>query len=191
MCHPDVQNGYGYLRAYDAEQAWFVRVDHIDRYGTDPHLEELTVHPPEPLMFLNLRGVPDATCLIWEHTEDAPGRPCPNPRVILPRRFVPNVLNETVEVMIRNFGVRTSAMHGRMSHLRHHGVFAHPAPSLGLALAVDRSSRPCQSQHHGQRRAWPAKAWDRTGPLPPAVSSITRTCCCSGRFNRHPRFVIP
>ena len=107
MCHPDVQNGYGYLRAYDAEQAWFVRVDHIDHYGTDPHLEELTVHPPEPLMFLNLRGVPDATCLIWEHTEDAPGKPCPNPRVILPRRFVPNVLNETVEVMIRNFGVRT------------------------------------------------------------------------------------
>lgn len=107
MCHPEVQNKSGYLRAYDAEQAWFVRVDHIRRYGTDPHLEELAVHSPEPLMFLNLRGVPDATCLIWEHTEDSPGVPCPNPRVVLPRRFVPNVLNETVEVMIRNFGVRT------------------------------------------------------------------------------------
>ncbi len=107
MCHPEVQTGGGYLRAYDAEQAWFVRVDHIRHYGTDPHLEELTVHPPEPLIFLNLRGVPDATCLIWEHTEDAPGVPCPNPRVILPRRFVPGVVNETVDVMIRNFGVRT------------------------------------------------------------------------------------
>ncbi len=107
MCHPEVQNGAGYLRAYDAEQAWFVRVDHIRHYGTDPHLEELTVHPPEPLIFLNVRGVPDATCLIWEHIEDKPGVPCPNPRVVLPRRFVPNVVNETVEVMIRNFGVRT------------------------------------------------------------------------------------
>jgi hypothetical protein len=65
------------------------------------------VHAREPLIFLNLRGVPGATCLIWEHTEDTPGVPCPNPRVILPRRFVPNVVNETVEVMIRNFGVRT------------------------------------------------------------------------------------
>lgn len=107
MCHPDVQDAAGYLRAYDAEQAWFVRVDHIRRYGTDPHLEELTVHPPEPLIFLNVRGVPGATCLIWEHVEDAPGARCPNPRVILPRRFVPGVLNETVEVMVRNFGVRT------------------------------------------------------------------------------------
>ena len=106
MCHPEVQNRSGYC-AYDAEQAWFVRVDHIQQYGTDPHLEELTVHSREPLIFLNLRGVPKATCLIWEHTEDAPGVPCPNPRVILPRRFVPNVVNETVEVMIRNFGVRT------------------------------------------------------------------------------------
>ncbi len=107
MCHPEVQNSGGYLRAYDAEQAWFIRVDHIRHYGTDPHLEELTVHSSEPLIFLNLRGVPDATCLIWEHTEDAPGVPCPNPRVIFPRRLVPGVLNETVEVMIRNFGVRT------------------------------------------------------------------------------------
>jgi hypothetical protein len=106
MCHPDVQTKAGYLRVYDAEQAWFVRVDHIRRYGTDPHLEELVVHAKEPLVFLNLQGVPDATCLIWEHTEDSPGVPCPNPRVILPRRMVPNVLNETVDVMIRNFGVR-------------------------------------------------------------------------------------
>lgn len=107
MCHPKAQNGSGYLHASDAEQAWFVRLDHIRRYGTDPHLEGLTVHPPEPLIFLNLQGVPGATCLIWEHTEDSPGVPCPNPRVILPRRFVPGVVNGTVEVMIRNFGIRT------------------------------------------------------------------------------------
>ena len=54
-----------------------------------------------------LQGVPGATCLIWEHTEDSPGVPCPNPRVILPRRCVPGVVNGPVEVMIRNFGIRT------------------------------------------------------------------------------------
>ena len=107
MCHPDVQDRTGYLKVFDAEQAWFVRLDHIKHYGTDPHLESLTTHPPEPLIFLNLQGVPGSTCLIWEHTEDAPGKPCPNPRVILPRRFVPDVADEVVEVMIRNFGIRT------------------------------------------------------------------------------------
>lgn len=107
MCHPDVQNQSGYLQVYDAEQAWFVRLDHIRRYGTDPHLEELTIHPDEPLIFLNLQGVPQSTCLIWQHTEDSPGKPCPNPRVILPRRLVPHVVNGPVEVMLRSFGIRT------------------------------------------------------------------------------------
>lgn len=107
MCHPDVQNDSGYLQVDDAEQAWFVRLDHIRHYGTDPHLEQLTVHPPEPLIFLNLQAVAGATCLIWDHTEDAPGVRCPNPRVVLPRRVVPNVVDEAVEVMLRNFGVRT------------------------------------------------------------------------------------
>ncbi len=109
MCHPDAQRGTGYLQVSDAEQAWFVRVDHIGHYGTDPHLEELTVHPSKPLIFLNIQGVPDATCLIWEHIQDAPGVSCPNPRVILPRQSVPNVLDETVTVMVRNLGVRTPA----------------------------------------------------------------------------------
>ena len=107
MCHPDVQNSDGYLRACDAEQAWFVRFNHIQHYGTDPNSEQLTIHPQEPLIFLNLQGVPGSTCLIWEHTEDAPGVPCPNPRVILPRRCVPGVIDGTVEVMVRSFGIRT------------------------------------------------------------------------------------
>lgn len=107
MCHPDVQNDSGYLQVDDAEQAWFVRLDHIRRYGTDPHLEELTIHSPEPLIFLNIQGVPGSTCLIWDHTEDSPGVRCPNPRVILPRRIVPGVVDDTVEVMMRNFGIRT------------------------------------------------------------------------------------
>lgn len=107
MCLPNIQNNSGYLIAKDAEQAWFVRINHILHYGTDPKLEYITIHPPEPLIFLNLQGAPKSTCLIWEHTEDKPGQRCPNPRVILPRRFVPNVVNGAVEVMIRSFGLRT------------------------------------------------------------------------------------
>jgi hypothetical protein len=109
MTIPGGQNQSGYLLAKDAEQAWFVRVNHIQKYGTDPHLENSTIHPPEPLIFLSLAGISNATCLIWEHTQDKPGVACPNPRVILPRRFVPGVAveNEPVEVMIRSFGIRT------------------------------------------------------------------------------------
>jgi hypothetical protein len=97
----------GYLIASDAEQAWFVRLNHIKSYGTDPNLESIIINPAEPLIFLNLDGTPGATCLPWEHTEDSPGKPCPNPRVILPRRLIPDVINGEVEVHIRNFGIRT------------------------------------------------------------------------------------
>lgn len=107
MCQPNKENSSGYLLAKDAEQAWFVRLNHIRRYGTDPHLEDLTIHPAEPLIFINLQGLPGATCLIWEHTEDKPGMPCPNPRVILPRRLIPEAVDGMVEVMIRSFGIRT------------------------------------------------------------------------------------
>ncbi|MCA9399204.1 MAG: DUF4914 family protein, partial [Candidatus Omnitrophica bacterium] len=61
----------------------------------------------EPLVFLNLDSVAKATCLIWEHIEDEPGVPCPNPRVIIPRKTVPDIINEPVEVDVRSFGVRT------------------------------------------------------------------------------------
>ena len=107
MCVPNNQNPSGYLLAKDAEQAWFVRLNHIQKYGSEPHLEEITIHPKEPLILLNLRAVPDATCLIWDHIQDAPGVPCPNPRVILPRRLMPDAVDGTAEVMLRSFGLRT------------------------------------------------------------------------------------
>lgn len=109
LCHPSFQDGNKKLIVKDAEQGWFLRINHITKYGTDPLYEKITIHPPEPLIFLNLDGVPGATCLIWEHTMDAPGKPCPNPRVIMPRRFVPGVINDPVEVDIRSFGIRTPA----------------------------------------------------------------------------------
>lgn len=53
------------------------------------------------------QGAPGATSLIWEHTEDEPGVACPNPRVIIPRRIVPDVVKGAVDVDIRSMGVRT------------------------------------------------------------------------------------
>ncbi|MGE0268644.1 MAG: DUF4914 family protein [Candidatus Omnitrophota bacterium] len=107
LCHPAIQNNSGKLVVTDAEKGWFVRVDHITHYGVDKYLENLCTNPKEPLVFLNLYSVPKATCLIWEHVEDKPGKPCPNPRVILPRHTVPDIVNEPVEVNVRSFGVRT------------------------------------------------------------------------------------
>ena len=54
-----------------------------------------------------MHAVPKATCLIWEAIEDKPGVKCPNPRVVMPRRMVPHIVNEPVEVDVRSFGVRT------------------------------------------------------------------------------------
>lgn len=107
LCPPQLQEGKKKLVVTDAEAGWFIRVDHIKKYNTEPHLEELTIHPPAPLVFLNIDGAPGSTCLIWEHTIDEDCKPCPNPRVIVPRSFYPHVVNEPVEVDIRSFGVRT------------------------------------------------------------------------------------
>ncbi|MCL2079442.1 MAG: DUF4914 family protein [Oscillospiraceae bacterium] len=106
LCHPSFQNSKR-LVICDAEDGWFIRLDHIKEYGTEPHHEKLYVHPSEPLVFINIQGVPGATCLVWEHTADSDGKPCPNPRVVLPRKMVPGIINEPVEVDVRSFGIRT------------------------------------------------------------------------------------
>ncbi len=107
LCHPSYQKGAKRLVITDAESAWFLRVNHIDKYGTDPNYERLCTNPPEPIIFLNMEAHENATCLIWEHIEDEPGKRCPNPRVILPRRMMPNIVNNPVRVDIRSFGLRT------------------------------------------------------------------------------------
>ncbi len=107
LCHPKMKNKSKKLVVKDAEQGWFLRLDHIKAYGTTPQYEKIFTQPSEPLVFLNIQGTPKSTCLVWEHTIDSDGTPCPNPRVILPRRMVQNVINETVEVDVRSFGVRT------------------------------------------------------------------------------------
>lgn len=107
LCHPAIQKGDGRLRIVDAEEAWFVRVDHIRAYGTDRDMERLTVQPEAPLLFLNIDAVPRSTALIWEHIEDSPGVRCPNPRVVIPRRIYPDIVNRPVSVDIRSMGLRT------------------------------------------------------------------------------------
>lgn len=107
FCHPGLQRPDGKLRIIDAENAWFVRVDSVKQYGDDPFLEKTTIHPGRPLLFLNIDSEPEATALIWNHIEDQPGKPCPNPRVILPREIVPHVVDKPVSIDIRSFGLRT------------------------------------------------------------------------------------
>jgi hypothetical protein len=106
LTHPSIQQDKKKLVITDAEDGWFIRLDHIKQYGSSPEIEKLCIHPPEPLIFLNLEGKANSTCLIWEHTMDEANVPCPNPRVIIPRRFNPNIITESVEVDIRSFGVR-------------------------------------------------------------------------------------
>jgi len=107
LCHRSPDQYERKMRLMDAENAWFIRINHITKYGIDPHLEGLTINPPQPLLFLNIDAQPDSTALIWEHVQDEPGVPCPNPRVVVPRNIVPNIVHGDVTVDIRSFGVRT------------------------------------------------------------------------------------
>lgn len=106
LCHPKMQEGHKKLVIADAEDGWFLRFDGITEYGTEPFYEKICTHPSEPLVFLNMQGTPNSTCLIWEHTIDSNGKPCPNPRVIMPRRLIDHTVNQPIEVDVRSFGVR-------------------------------------------------------------------------------------
>lgn len=107
LCHPSFQKKGEKLVVKDAEDGWFIRVNHIQHYGTDTILENMTIHPKQPLIFLNINGQADATCLIWEHILDKPEVRCPNPRVIIPRASVKGIQDEPIEIDYRSFGLRT------------------------------------------------------------------------------------
>ena len=108
MAHKDMQNGSGHLVIVDAEDGWFLRMDGDNYYGNSPTYERISIHPSEPLEFFNMDGVPNATCLIWEHVIESNGKPCSNPRVIIPRGMIENIVpgNKPQEVNVRSFGVR-------------------------------------------------------------------------------------
>jgi len=107
LCHPSLQRNNGKLSILDGENSWFIRVDGVKDYGDDPFLEKLSINVKKPLLFLNIETKPECTALIWDHVEDAPGKKCPNPRIIVPRDIVPGIVNEAVSVDVRSFGVRT------------------------------------------------------------------------------------
>lgn len=133
LCHPDFQDADSRekkLTVTDAEHSWFLRVNHITEYGTDPHLEKLTVHPTKPLLFLNIDATPGSTALIWDHIEDEPGKPCPNPRLVFPRSEYPGIVNEPVKIDIRSFGVRCPPCTREMPTYGIMGIFHLLPPSL-------------------------------------------------------------
>ncbi|MDR1664683.1 MAG: DUF4914 family protein, partial [Clostridiales bacterium] len=108
IAHPSLNDReHNRLVVTDAENGWFLRVNHINRYGTEPETEYSTIHPKEPLVFFNMEATPGATCLLWEPVMDTPEKPCPNPRVIIPREFIQNHVDEAVEIHVRSFGIRT------------------------------------------------------------------------------------
>ena len=103
----EFQDRSGRLVIADGEEGWFLRVDGDKYYGNSPMYERLSIHPPCPLQFFNIEGVPGATCLIWEHISDSDGRPCTNPRVISPRELLGSLPSGHIhQVDVRSFGVR-------------------------------------------------------------------------------------
>lgn len=109
LCHPSVQTGDGRMVVADAEDGWFVRVDNLKEYGADIYFERAVIHPKQPLVFFNIDGAPDATALPWEHTLDSNGKPCPNPRIVIPRSSIHRIVNTPEAVDVRTFGVRMPA----------------------------------------------------------------------------------
>ncbi len=107
LCHPSIQKDNGKLVILDGENSWFIRVDSVNDYGDDPFLEKLSIKVKKPLLFLNIETKPECTALIWDHIEDSPGKKCANPRIIVPREIVPEIVNGPVSVDVRSFGVRT------------------------------------------------------------------------------------
>ncbi len=108
LCHAAYQDPEGgKLMIVDAEAGWFLRMDSMHAYGNNPIYEKVSIHPPRPLLFFNMDSVPGSTCLIWEHVMDSTGKPCSNPRVIIPRDMIEHIVPpEPQEVSVRSFGVR-------------------------------------------------------------------------------------
>ena len=148
LCHPSLQTGSGKLTVADAEDAWFLRVNHIDHYGTDVHLERLTAEPSEPLLFMNIYAVPGSRALIWEHIEDSPGKPCPNPRVVVPRSIFPNIVNEPVQIDVRSFGVRTPPCSEEHPTYGIIGLFHLLPPALAWLWRLAAPRGHDEPQHH-------------------------------------------
>ena len=184
LCHPELRSGSGHLAVMDAEDAWFLRVNHIDGYGVDPSYERLSIHPPEPLLFMNMAATPGATCLIWEHVEDEPGVPCPNPRVIVPRRMVAGIVDDPATVDVRSFGIRTPPCTADHPSYGIAGLLHVLPPALAWLwrLVAPRGySNPSITNSSGLSSEGVGSYW---AVRPPGGAWCRPTCCCA-RFRKH------
>ena len=192
LCEPRQQNSGGKLQVRDAEDGWFVRVNHITHYGTDVQLERLTAQPEAPLLFFNIDAVPGSRALIWEHTEDAPGKRCPNPRVIIPRGNYPGIVHGSVPVDIRSLGVRTPPCHESA-----------PLTVSWVSFTSCRRRWPgcgawCRRAGTTIRASSPTPQWRPKGSAPigrspPGAGSSRRTSCSTSLWPipAHATFCVP
>jgi hypothetical protein len=109
---PSAQDG-DYICVEDAEEAWFIRVNHITRYGQDPAIEALVLAQDNNILSLNITAVPDGEILPYEHVydvepseENPKGKKTPNPRVIVRRAVVPGIRNGIVAATHCSIGLR-------------------------------------------------------------------------------------
>jgi hypothetical protein len=130
MCHPSIQRDNGKLTILDAENGWFLRLDSVTEYGKDPFLEKLAIQSKQPLLFLNIETQPGCTALPWDHIEDEPGVPCPNPRMVIPREMVPGITHRPINIDVRSFGVRTPPFSREQPSYAIIGIFHILPPAL-------------------------------------------------------------
>jgi hypothetical protein len=179
--HPSNQGSGGRLTVADAENGWFVRVDHIHSYGTAPNLERLCIDPPEPLIFLNHYIVPGGTCLTWEHVEDAPGKAVPQSAGDF---APPHARRHSGRPAARGRAQLRRALPANASRqpaLWDSGDDSRAEPGACLAVADGCAARARQPEHSDAdvRGDAERRAWVRTGRLRPAAALTRQTCCCA------------
>ncbi len=153
LCHPSLQGNDDKLWVTDAEDAWFLRVNHIRAYATDPHLERLTAQPPVPLLFLNIDAAPDSRAMIWEHTEDCSGAALPESqgdRAAAHRSFGGE---RTGRRGCAEPGIEDSAVYAREPFVRNPRTVPCTAARAGLAVAAGSAARVFQPERDRGRWA--------------------------------------
>ena len=152
MCHPSMQDDSGYLQTQDAEQAWFVRLDHICQLrhgsllGRADRAFSGAADLPESAR--SARGkLPDlgtyrrcARCALSQSSRDL----APAPGTGRGRR---NGGSDDSE-----FRHPHAALHRRASFVWNHRLPAHFAARPGLAVEAGLAPRTRESKHHGNRR---------------------------------------
>lgn len=186
MAPLSIQNESKKLVIADAEDGWFLRVNHITEYGTEPGTEKRTIHPKKPLVFLNMEAIPGSTCLIWEPIMDAPNKPCSNPRVIMPRDFVEGSVKGQVQVDIRSFGVRTPPTTKERPSYGIVGLFHLLPPALGWLWrlvaprgfanpSINDNSKINDLQSEGVGSYWPFATGKKVDQANLLLNQIART----------------